>query len=122
MNICLGELFLVSSDITQLFITYGRPYHPATKDTLARWVKCAMSLAGIDTKVFTAGSCRSASGSKATSMGVPLDTILKYGSWSQSSTFYRFYGRDIGDTVLSNDSNVDFGEAILKNFDTLYFD
>ena len=50
MNILSQRAVLVSSDITQLFITYGRPHHPATKDTIARWVKCAMSLAGIDTR------------------------------------------------------------------------
>ena len=77
-----------------------------------------MALAGIDTQVFTAGSCRSASGSKANKIGVPLDTILKFGSWSQSSTFYSFYCRDIvrDDAVVKGE----FGDAILGNMNNSF--
>ena len=35
-----------------VFVTYGKPHHAATKDTLARWVKNTMSLSGVDTAVF----------------------------------------------------------------------
>ena len=49
---------LVEEGVTSLFITNGKPHHAATKDTVARWVKSAMKLAGINTKVFGPGSCR----------------------------------------------------------------
>ena len=101
---------LAEEGVTSLFITYGKPHHAATKDTVARWVKSAMKLAGIDTKVFGPGSCRSASNSKASAVGIPLDTILKYGTWSNSSTFYRFYCRDVVGMV---DEERDFGSAML---------
>ena len=30
---------IVTQDFTEFFITYGKPHHPASKDSLARWVK-----------------------------------------------------------------------------------
>ena len=108
----LRRSLLVSSEVSELFITYGKPHHPASKETVSRWVKSAMTSSGINTQIFTAGSCRSASGSKANKIGVPLDTILKFGSWTQSSTFYTFYCRDIVDDIVAPG---EFGEAILTD-------
>ncbi|XP_057299198.1 uncharacterized protein LOC130629847 [Hydractinia symbiolongicarpus] len=92
---------LISKEIAPLFVTFGKPHHAASKDTLSRWIKSAMTSAGIDTSVFSPGSCRLASGSKAKSTGVPLDVILKYGTWSRDSTFYRYYCRDVIGSVTS---------------------
>ncbi|XP_057299263.1 uncharacterized protein LOC130629901 [Hydractinia symbiolongicarpus] len=92
---------LISKEIATLFVTFGKPHHAASKDTLSRWIKSAMTSAGIDTSVFSPGSCRSASGSKAKITGVPLDVILKYGTWSRDSTFYRYYCRDVIGSVTS---------------------
>ena len=97
---CLREYmrqraFLVSADCVSLFVTYIRPHRAASKDSLSRWVKCAMKSAGIDIGHFGPGSCRSASTSKGIKMGVPLDLVLSTGSWSNASTFYTFYCREI---------------------------
>ena len=77
------------------FVTHGKPYHAATKDTLARWIKDVMSKSGVDTTVFNPQSCRSASSSTAKSLGVPLHKILKSDQWATESTFYKFYQRQI---------------------------
>ena len=41
----LRRSLLVSPEVSELFITYGKPHHPASKDTVSRWVKSAMALA-----------------------------------------------------------------------------
>ena len=80
----------------QLLITYGKPPHKGvSKDTTARWVKEILKNSGIDTSVFKPHSTRSASTSKALASGVPIDVILKHGNWSQISTFYRYYQKEI---------------------------
>ena len=73
--------------MSSFFITYGKPHHPASKDTLARWVKEAMREAGINTDIYKPHSTRSASNSKVFSMGVPLKEVLKRGQWSNATTF-----------------------------------
>ena len=105
---------------THLFITTVKPHKPASTTTVGRWVKETLGLAGIDTTLFKAHSTRSASTSKASSEGLPNDTILKVANWSNANTFRRFYQRDLergGEyqstaskaftaTVLSLDTNV----------------
>ena len=56
---------IVDDDVAQLFITVGKPHKPATSNTVSRWVKQELSDARIDTSMYTAHSCRSASSSKA---------------------------------------------------------
>ena len=62
-----------------LFITQVRPFKPASKDTIARWIRETLSKAGIDTSVFSPNSARSAASSTAKKGRVPIDTILKTG-------------------------------------------
>lgn len=47
-------------DITQIFITYAKPYRLASKDTLGRWLPESMQTAGIDIRKYTAYIARSA--------------------------------------------------------------
>ena len=54
---------LVDEKCTQFFITHGKPHHPISKDTLARWVKEVMVCAGIDVTIFKPHSTRGASAS-----------------------------------------------------------
>ena len=83
-----GEL--VNAEVHDEFLLcYRKPHGPATKDTLSRWVKLVLHQSGVDLNTFSAHSCRSASTSKATTSGVPLEKILMAGQWSSSSTFYR---------------------------------
>ena len=94
------ELYIKKTEVirqkeTQLLISYIKPHKAISTSTVSRWVMSMLSAAGIDTKTFTAHSTRSASSSKAKVQGVPIKDILKRGSWSNSSTFERFYSREI---------------------------
>eukprot|EP00794_Sanderia_malayensis_P000777 gene777-68_t len=86
---------LVPVDVKPLFITYGTPHKPASSDTFSRWVKADPKSAGVDTSVFQAHSCGSASASKAKEKGIPLQYILKRGCWKAESTFRTFYDKQI---------------------------
>lgn len=94
---------LVGNSTTEFFISHGKPHHPISKDTLARWVKDVMREAGIDVSVFKPHSTRAASTSKAYALGVPLSDILKQGQWSNAKTFFTFYCREIEDDDGSED-------------------
>ena len=94
-----------------IFLCHRKPNAPATIDTLARWVKQSMIAAGIDTTIFHPHSCRAASTSKANAAGVPLHQILRAGQWSQESTFFRFYCKQI---ITSDLTNVQFANALLN--------
>ena len=104
---------LVPSTEKAFFVTYGKPHHAATKDTLARWIKDVLSQSGVDTTVFNPHSCHSASSSTAKSSGVPLHKILKSGQWATESTFYKFYQRQILWSDVTE--NKEFADNILAN-------
>ena len=78
-----------------LFLTTKKPFKKASLNTMSRWLKNVLSLAGIDTSLFTAGSIRSASTSKARDKGVPIDDLMKAGGWTQASTFVKYYSKEI---------------------------
>lgn len=79
-----------------LFLTFRPPHGPATRVTIARWVRDIMREAGIDTSVFKAHSTRHAAVSKAHEKDVPLETIFKAAGWSsKSSMFAKIYCRPI---------------------------
>ena len=94
-------------EIKELFITTTKPYKVASRDTISRWLKSVLRLAGIDTNQFGAGSTRSASTSKAKQQGATLDQIMKAGGWTQTSTFQRFYHK-----ALVKENSLD--EFVLK--------
>ena len=83
-----------SLNSSQVFVSYGKPYKVISSATLARWLKTVLSLAGIDTSIFKGHSFRGASTSKAVSLGVPLDVILKAADWKNAGTFAKFYQRE----------------------------
>ena len=47
----------IRGSITCLFITTSKPYRPASKDTLARWIKSVLHDTGIDMTTVTQHSC-----------------------------------------------------------------
>lgn len=57
-----------------LWISLTKPYKGVSKDTISRWIRKTMGLAGIDNKVYSSHSTRSASTSKAKQIGLPVDT------------------------------------------------
>ena len=42
---------IITQNITEFFINFGKPHHPASKDSLAQWVKEIMGNSGIDIKI-----------------------------------------------------------------------
>ena len=96
-------------EIKSLFITQIRPFKPASKDTIAGWIRETLSKAGIDVSIFSPHSTTSAASSTAKKGLVPIVTILKIGSWRSMKTFERFYDKGI---VERKD---DFASNILDN-------
>ena len=103
---------LTRSDDPELFITTTQPYHKAHPDTIARWIKDTLHNSGIDTGTYSAHSCRAASTSAASQIGVSLTTIVKSASWSGVSTFKKYYLKDIVKVYNLSDEN--FGVELLK--------
>ena len=93
----------------QVFLTFRKPYGPASLNTMSRWVKEVLQEAGVDTGVFKPGSTRHASTSKAYAAGLPLSEIMKQAGWSSSSMFARYYNKPISRPAR------DMSEAVLKD-------
>jgi hypothetical protein len=68
--------------INQVLITTKKPYHPASANTTARWVKETLKMAGINTDRFSAGSTRLAATSKAQMEGAPIHLIMDSAGWT----------------------------------------
>ena len=93
----------------QLFLTTTAPHYPISRDTLSRWVKDSMKAAKIDTSIFHPHSLRSASTSKA-SKTLSISTIKKCVGWKSSSTFLKFYRKEIG---FKESNQAQIQEAVL---------
>ena len=77
---------------SRLLISFVSPYKPISSQTMSRWLRKVMQLAGIACH-FTGHSIKSASTSAAAQAGVPLESILIAADWSLFETFKRFYLR-----------------------------
>lgn len=86
------------SSADRLFVGLVAPFRPVTSNTIARWIKSFLGIAGIDTAIFKAHSTRGAAASRAFANGVPVDSILRAGHWAAESTFARFYRRSLAET------------------------
>ena len=92
-----------------LFITCKKPHHPATSQTISRWIKCTLHDSGIDTVKFTAHSTRHASTSAASRNGASIECIRKAAGWTKNSqVFARFYNQPLQD-------DLDFSSCVLTN-------
>ena len=87
----------IRGNVTQLFMSYQKPYKAVSKDTISRWLKKVLEEAGIDIEIFKGHSTRAASSSAARRDDVPIDQILNTAGWSNDETFKRFYDRIIED-------------------------
>ena len=90
---------IVTKDFRELFVTFGKLHHPASKDSLVRWVKEVIRNSGIDAEIFKPHSTRVASNSAAYKLGMPLQEVLKRGQWSNAGTFFTYYFREIKDSL-----------------------
>ena len=90
----------------KLFISYVSPHKAVTSATISRWVCCVLKSAGINMKMFSAHSTRSAATSKSLSTGLSLTDIGKAAGWSGNSIFAKFYHKPL---------TANFGEHLLNN-------
>ena len=60
-----------------------------------------LGYAGIDTTVYAPHSTRSASTSAAERGGATTEDILKTAGWTNTSTFAKYYKRDVNTTKIS---------------------
>jgi hypothetical protein len=80
---------------SQLFLSFAEPHHPVKSCSIARWLKLLMQDAGIDITQFKAHSTRSAAVSKVPLAGMSVDDIARLGDWTNATTFFRFYKKEI---------------------------
>ena len=98
--ITMTEPWRPGGNPSAFFLSYVSPHKPITKSRLAGWVKEALSLAGVDTEVFSSHSIRGASSSRALLHGLSVGEVLEHGSWSRESTWQKFYHRKVDSTAL----------------------
>lgn len=79
----------------QLLLSTKSPFQEVSRDSVSRWTKHALQLSGIDTSRFKPHSTRGAFTSKATSLGIDLNLLLRQASWKNADTFGRFYNKVI---------------------------
>ncbi len=106
---CMDEYLLrtrdLRKDIDNLFISFKSPYSAVSQQTISRWLKASLELAGVDTSIYKGHSFRHASTSKAASNAVNFDVIFSRAGWSKGSkTFAKFYNRPIDDRCTFIDS------------------
>lgn len=80
----------------RLFLTWKKPHHGASSQTLSRWVKNTLSKSGIDISRFSSHSTRHASTSAALRAGVNIEVIRATAGWTQkSNVFAKFYNKPL---------------------------
>ena len=90
----------------QLLISYVKPHRGVTSSTISRWIKKIIGLAGFNIEVFKGHSSRSASSISADLSGTSVADILKMGSWSNASTWQRFYNKPVVSPEMSYQSSI----------------
>lgn len=71
---------------TRFFLSSRPPFNVASRDTLQRWTKDLLQAAGIDLKMFSSHSTRSAASRKA-ALKLPLSTLIFVVRRSNECTF-----------------------------------
>ena len=87
--------FWRGKDKSELLLSFAKTHNPVVSSTISGWIKNVLREAGIDTKIFKGHSTRSASTSKAGLAGLSVKDILERGSWTNASTWQRFYNRQV---------------------------
>ena len=83
----------------QLFISWASK-KGVTRQTLARWLKLVLHLAGIDTTIFSAHSYRGAGLSKAYQKGASIDQVVAAGNWANADIFHTYYNAPSYETPI----------------------
>jgi hypothetical protein len=88
--------FHIRGEEKQFLISYVKPHKAIATCSVARWLQTGMKEAGIDISIYKAHSTRSASVSKARTVGLSAAEIMARANWVRESTFQRFYCRKTG--------------------------
>ena len=93
-------------NVENLFLSW-KTKRAVSRQTIARWLKIVLKIAGIDTSIFTAHCFRGAGLSKAYNKGTPMDKIIAAGNWSNAQIFKQYYcapsyDSSIGNIILNN--------------------
>ena len=95
----LNTYFERTNSIREIFskilISFAKPHKDISVNTLGRWIREVMHLAGINTNIFKPHSSRSATTSKAAERNVSLTTICASIGWRKTSTFGKHYKKPI---------------------------
>ena len=93
----------------ELFVSYVKPHKHTSRDTLGRWIKSILDMAGIDSNIFSAHSTPAASTSAAYNRAASIDSILNAAGWSKDSTFKKFYWKPV-------QKQKSLSQAVLDNY------
>ena len=110
-SICVVSVLKKYLDVTDsirscdtLFISHSKPHKAVSNQTISRWLKNVLEIAGIDINVFSSHSYRHASTSKAFINNCTIDTIFSQAGWSsRSKVFAKFYNRPVSCTGSSSE-------------------
>ncbi|KAJ8928010.1 hypothetical protein NQ314_019476 [Rhamnusium bicolor] len=89
-KLCLASLLMAyiektkdfrTNDNDTLILTYKKPHHSATVQTISRRVKTVLHKSGVDTFIYSSYSTRHAASSAAYRAGVNIEEIRKRAGW-----------------------------------------
>ena len=95
----------IRGNAKQLLLSFQKPFNVVSTDTISRWLKTVLKLAGI--KEFSGSSTRAASSSAASKASISVDAILEAAGWSNAKTFQKYYNKPLP-------SKSDFGYLLLQ--------
>ncbi|CAC5388615.1 unnamed protein product [Mytilus coruscus] len=102
----------------KLILSCIKPYSHVSKDTLGRWIKIGLQMAGVDITIYKPHSTRSASTSATLRCATSVDIILKAAGWSNESTFRKFYDKPVSKQNYNDNYSVKVLRShILSNSD-----
>ena len=89
--------------VDNLFISYARPHHAVTKNTISRWIKSTLETAGIDISIYKSHSTRAAASMAMKENLFSMEDILRTAGWSNVQTFAKFYDKPIDSARTTSD-------------------
>ena len=81
----------------RLLISTINPHRTIGSQTLARWIKSVLQLAGVDIDMFKPHSAMHEVSTAGYQASVSLDEMLQRAVWSNANTFKRFYYKHVID-------------------------
>ena len=95
----------------QLIIFHRKPFEGASIDIMRRWIKDIFIVNNI-VNYFPPHSCRAASSSKAKSIAVNIDEIIRRDCWKNRKNFFKFYDKEI---IEYASEDIDFNRICSAN-------